>query len=355
MNRDRGRERPVARRDRVVELLQWQEAGCRMSASPSPFYAALLAHMAHSAERDGPVVGLLARTPLTIESAGPLRLLGGVHRAVLDGDLPQLAAHWPGDTDAAWRELAAVLEAPPATVLDALERDPQTNEVGRSAALAAGLAEIARRTGLPVRLFEIGSSAGLNLRLDRYCYRAGGQEWGDAMSTVRFAGDAYEGVPPFAVGASIVERRGCDVHPIDATTRDGRNRLLSYVWPDQVERQARLRAALEIAANVPVTIDTQSADDWVDACVHLQPGTVTVVAHSIMWQYLPAAVQQRVIATLDARGAAATPDAPLARLRLEPAPKVVYADLRLTSWPRGDDEVLATSGYHGPPVRWLLP
>src|SRR5882724_8756512 len=110
MNRERPRERGAARRGRVVELLRWQEAGCRMAASPSPFYAALLAHMVRSAERDGPVVELLARTPLTIESAGPLRLLGGVHRAVLDGDLPELAAHWPGDLDAAWRELASVLE-----------------------------------------------------------------------------------------------------------------------------------------------------------------------------------------------------------------------------------------------------
>src|SRR5258708_5087270 len=112
MNRDRPHEQPVSRRDRVVELLGWQEAGCRMSASPSPFYAELLARMARSAERDGPIVGLLARTPLTIESAGPLRLLGGVHRAVLDGDLPQLAAHWPGDVDVAWRQPEAVLQAP---------------------------------------------------------------------------------------------------------------------------------------------------------------------------------------------------------------------------------------------------
>ncbi len=326
-----------------------------MAASPSPFYSGLLALMAESAERGGPVVKLLARAPLTVEAASPLRLLGGVHRAVLDGVLPELAAHWPGDVDAAWRELAAVLESPPAAVLAALERDPQTNEVGRSAALAAGLAEITRRACLGLRIFEIGSSAGLNLRLDRYAFAAGTAQWGDPESAVRFDSASYTGAPPFEANATIVERRGCDLHPIDATAFDGRNQLLSYVWPDQQMRQTRLRAALDIAAGAPVVIDTESADHWVEARVEPQAGTCTVLMHSIMWQYLPADVQQRVGATMRIRGATATTSSPLAWLRLEPAPEIVHADLRLTMWPGGDEEVLAFSGYHGPPVEWRAP
>ena len=120
-----------------------------MAASPSPFYADLLAHLATSAEQGGPIVALLAHAPLTVAAAAPLRLLGGLHRAVLDGELPRLAEHWPGDPAAAWQALEPVLEAPPATVLDVLERDPQTNEVGRSAALAAGLAESRAAPGSP--------------------------------------------------------------------------------------------------------------------------------------------------------------------------------------------------------------
>ena len=50
-------------------------------------------------------------------------------------------------------------------------------------------------------------------------------------------------------------------------------------------------------------------------------------------------------------GAAATDDAPIAWLRMEPAGE--RADLRLTWWPGGDETVLATAGYHGGDVEWL--
>jgi hypothetical protein len=29
------------------------------------------------------------------------------------------------------------------------------------------------------------------------------------------------------------------------------------------------------------------------------------------------------------------------------------AELRLTMWPGGEEELLATSGFHGRPIRWL--
>ena len=58
----------------------------------------------------------------------------------------------------------------------ALDQPPQTNEVGRSAALLGGLLVLVDRFQLPVRLFEIGCSAGLNLRADHYRYRHPGGE-----------------------------------------------------------------------------------------------------------------------------------------------------------------------------------
>jgi hypothetical protein len=341
--------------DRVIELLRWQEAGCRMSASPSPFYAALFAHMVDSARAGGSVIELLERTPLTVDAAPPLRLMGGVQRAVLDGDLPELAREWPGDPDRAWAVLERVLEDPPPQVFDALSRDPQTNEVGRAAGLVAGFAEIARRTGLPLRCFEIGSSAGLNLRFDRFWYEAGSEHFGDPTSAVRFEGDAYQASPPLLSLAKtpIVERRGCDIHPIDATDVGDQRRLLSYVWPDQASRLERLRAALDIAGRFPVAIDQMSADDWVTRHVRPEPGMTTVLFHSIMWQYLPDTVQASITRTLEDGGATADSDAPLAWLRLEPAAALIHAEVSLRLWPDGGETVLATSGYHGPPVGWL--
>lgn len=339
----------------AATLLAFQAEACRNSTARSPFYAEVLDRLAEQARRAGPVLALFEHMPARIGAAPALRLLGALHREVLAGRAPELAPHWPGDPDAALRAAEPLLVAPPAPLLDALTRDPQTNEVGRAPGLAAGLAEAARRAGgLPIRLFEIGSSAGLNLRLDRFWYDAGdGRCWGDPASALRFVDDAFEGpVPLGAVHTTIAQRRGCDLHPIDATTADGALRLRSYVWPDNPQRMQRVDAALEVAATLPVVIDTASADDWVDEHLHPVDGTLTVLVHSIMWQYLPPSAQDRIRRVLSDRGGATTASAPLAWVRLEPAVDFTLADVRLTAWPDGAEHVLATSGYHSPPVTW---
>lgn len=339
----------------AVTLLHFQAEACRNSTARSPFYAQLLDRLTAQARAGGPVLALFEHMPARIGAAPALRLLGALHREVLAGRAPDLAAHWPGDPDAALRAAEPLLEAPPASLLDALTRDPQTNEVGRAPGLAAGLAEAARRVGgLPIRLFEIGSSAGLNLRLDRFWYDAGdGRCWGDPASPLRFEGDAFVGRVPFgAVPTTIAERRGCDLNPIDATTAEGSLRLRSYVWPDNPQRMQRVDAALEVAATLPVVIDAASADDWVDEHLHPADGALTVLVHSIMWQYLPPGAQERIRTVLSERGGATRASAPLAWVRLEPAPDFTMADVRLTTWPDGTEHVLATSGYHSPPVTW---
>jgi hypothetical protein len=125
---------------------------------------------------------------------------------------------------------------------------------------------------------------------------------------------------------------------------------MSYVWPDQFARLDRLGRALQIAHGIPVTIDTLSADVWIDRHAVTAPGTATVLMHSVMWQYMPVAVQRRITATMQERGAQATVEAPLALLAMEPGPAAVTMDLSLTLWPDGQRRVLAHCGGHGPPV-----
>ena len=67
--------------------------------------------------------------------------------------------------------------------------------------------------------------------------------------------------------------------------------------------------------------------------------------HTIVWQYLTKDDRDALRAHLHDAGQRATAAAPLAWLRMEPAGAV--ADLRLTVWPGGQEEVLATAGYHG--------
>ena len=125
-----------------------------------------------------------------------------------------------------------------------LTQGVQTNEVGRSAALLGGYLEIAR-LGLPLRILEVGASAGLNLLWDRYRYETGDQAFGPADSPLAFDRPWFADSPDLATPVEVTSRRGCDVQPISAGTADGRLRLRSFVWPDQLDRMARLDAALD--------------------------------------------------------------------------------------------------------------
>jgi hypothetical protein len=100
-----------------------------------------------------------------------LRLMGAVHRLVLRGDAPRLAVHYPsagGRPGDAWPPFAGILREHCDELRALVEHPVQTNEPGRCAALLGGFLEVARTTGLPLRLLEVGASAGLNLRFDRY-------------------------------------------------------------------------------------------------------------------------------------------------------------------------------------------
>eukprot|EP01041_Mallomonas_annulata_P024918 gene24918-45831_t len=127
--------------------------------------------------------------------------------------------------------------------------------------------------------------------------------------------------------------------------------MLSFVWPDQLERFQRLDHAIAIARATPLPVTAGDAGEWLGDRLSrpLPDGVATVVFHSIVWQYLPAATKDRVRAALATAGERATGSATLHWLRMEPATKE-HADLRLTSW-RGDgapaEELLAHVGYHG--------
>jgi hypothetical protein len=342
----------------LVGIIRIYQLAC--SGMGSPFYADLLERMAADVTAGGPVGRFLAdQDDSSYEDAVPLRFLGGVHRLVLAGQAPELAARFPsvggdGDAATAWPALLAALDPHADAIRDALTRPPQTNEVGRSAALVGGFLVVARDTGLPLRVLEIGSSAGLNLRFDRYWYESDGAAYGDRASPVRFTGLWAEGHPPFETAVTIAERRGCDRDPIDAGAEDGRLTLLSYVWPGQTERFTMLRAALDVARDVPVTIDRADIPDWLARQLDEPvPDRATVVFHSIVWQYLTDDERATAEAVLATAGNRAASNAPLAWLRLEPSPDLTHTELRVTTWPGGEDRLLARGHYHLGPVQWL--
>ena len=284
-----------------------------------------------------------------------MRITGGLNALVRSGDLPALAACYPPHPAPDDAALAAALAAAlrDDRLLTWLGSAPQTNEVARSGVLMPGLLVIAEKTGLPLALHELATNAGLNLRLDHYGYVLGGARFGPADAPLQLE-PVWQGPPPPAARLTIASRRGVDLNPLDLRDAATRARLLAFVWPEQVERVARLEAAIAAFRADPVALDAGDAADWVEANIAPRPGVATVVFHSIAHQYFPAATQARIAAHMAAMGARATAEAPLAWLRyeLDDAAGGQVPSLRLTLWP-GGEFLLAHAHPHGATVNWL--
>jgi hypothetical protein len=279
-----------------------------------------------------------------------------LHALARRGDCPNLTNLYPPNELPGAKALAKVamdaIKERDADVGKWLDHPPQTNEVARSAILYPGLMQIAAETGLPLSLYEIGCSAGLNLIPDKYTYRLGDVTAGSIGSSVVLAPD-WQGAPPGSVDPKVVSRRGCDRNVLDVTDVAHCERIISYVWPDQVDRLHRVTAALELARNDPPRIDQVDAADWIENVIRddASPGIARVVFHSIAYQYFPEEAQRRIAASIESAGSKATADTPLAWLSFEQ-----FEDqgprLSLRLWPGGDGRVLGSGDAHCRFIRW---
>ena len=317
--------------------------------------------MAMDFAKEGPVYGIAQdRDANVINDAMALRLLGGLHRLVLDGTVPVLARHYPSAGGTPSPSLAVDVIQTIASHMDFLKGylalPPQTNEVGRSNALLDGFLTIAEETWYPLRLLEIGSSAGLNLFWDRFNYINDGFEWPEQPGGVTLLTE-WSG-PALSVSnrPDVVERAGCDIAPVDIHSDDACRRLESYVWSDQPERLERLRGAIEIARHTPYRLDKADTGDWLSReLTRPRDGVCSVIFHSIMWQYMPQETQDKTREQILKAGERAASSAPVAWLRLEfnqPAELKTFPVLKLTTWPGGTERILATAHFHGAWVKW---
>ena len=333
------------------------------AATAAPVCSELLRRCTDDILRNGPIGALVADfAGDPAKGALPLRLLGALHAQALRGDAPQLAAHLPstGGTPrwpAAFDAFVAAATQHADEVRRWLEHPPQTNEVGRSAAFAAGYLSIAAAAGaaspLPLHLRELGASAGLNLRWDRYALHLGGRSLGDAGSPVQLR-PRWLGPPPPAAQLAVSSRRGCDLRPVDVRDAMARARLPAYVWADHADRAATMRAALELARGDDLVVEAADAADWLEQVLaEPPPAGATVVQHSSLWSYLDAATQRRIERLLDSAGARRTAAASLHWLRWEDPPGTDHHELRVRSWPGGRERLLASGQPHGRSIEWL--
>ena len=346
-------------KSRMAALVADQAGWCRELGSD--MYGDLLTRLADDLDAGGPTATVLRGHESDPGPSGlALRLVGSVHRLVLAGSAPELAAYYPtvGGTwsNQASEAVLAFLAARGDEVRPLLDQAPQTNEVGRAAALVGGLLRLTERWQLPVRLWEIGASAGLNLQADRFRISGSSGAWGDPASPVHLDA-AWTGEPlPVDADLRVVERGGCDVSPVDVTTEEGRLTLTSYVWPDMTARHERLAGAIALARTRPAPVERMDAASYVERLTPAS-GHLTVLWHSVMWQYVPPPQQERVTARLEELGGAATEDAPLVHLYAEPVRRTAEDHHRFWvcahTWPGPGERVfLGRMAAHGLPVVW---
>jgi hypothetical protein len=342
--------------DPLVRVFETQASIC--AAFGSAFYAGLSRRIA---EDPGPIRALFAPWDgCSFEDLmGPavsLRFLGAAHDLALSGEDPALSAAFPPATDAgaAWTMVKTAVRRDPGRLAAFMAHEPQTNEVRRSACLLPGFLTIAAETGLPLACLELGASAGLNQLWSRFRYDYGAAgAWGDPASPLTLTADWTGPAADWDAPLHVVRAAACDRSPVDIADPVQRRRLKAYLWPDQTERLQRFDAAVAMALAAGVRVETADAAAWTRANAAPTAGVATVVYHSIFWQYLSADTQAHLRDAIEAHGAAATAEAPLAWLRMEPAPnQIVPIELRLTQWPGGQERRLAVVQAHGASVAW---
>ncbi len=297
-----------------------------------------------------------------LADALPLRVAGGFHSLHLAGKDAALSAIYAGEEgidDAAI--VAATIRNHEPDLLPWLDGPPQTNEAGRSANFIAAMLWLAGQ-GLPPRFqcLEIGSSAGINLMLARYCYDLAGVQVGPQPGAMRFEPE-WQGNPPPVQTIEIVSTRGCDVAPVDLTDPAQALRLKAYIWPEHEVRFGRMDAAITEAGKSPPDLVRMNAADFIEAelAKPQDAGTTRTLMHSIVWQYVPADQQARVTAAMEAAGARATAERPLAWIALEANRTVHLHELVVRHWPNaagdpaGDPQLLARAHPHGASITWF--
>jgi hypothetical protein len=319
-------------------------------------------------DADSPLHAMIAGWPGNpVADALPIRVAGALHALVLAEQSPELAALYPPNGDEPpsaplAQAIRRAMRSHPAHFSRYLSNAPQTNEIRRSAVLLPGFAQVVMQTAKPLHLLEIGASAGLNQHWDRFGYQlAGGAVstgWGLADSPVQLTCELRAAPPPLPSRIEVLSRAACDHAPLDVNNAEHRLRLMSYIWPDQIERKQRLAAAIEMARAQYTPVVQADAAQWVEQQLAMfaarpnRPST-TVLYHSVVWMYLPRAARDRIEAAMQAAAAKASDTHSLAWLRYEFPKAASSAELSLSVWPGRQDQRLARCHPHGAWLEWL--
>ena len=342
----------------VAEAIEWQARHAENAGAPG---TAMVVRALLALEAGDTATGrrIFSWQGLSLRDAMPLRIAGGIHNLLLTGDEPRLADIYAGrvaSQDDADRLICELVERHDHRLLPWLDGPPQTNEAGRSASFAAALLWLANgRTTAQFEWLEIGASAGINTMMGRYRYDLVGVHIGPPGSPMQITPE-WRGKPPPYSDFTIVEARGNDIAPVDLTDRGEALRLKSYVWPEATGRMARIDAAIALAKDEPPSLEKMDAGDWTlgELAKPQEEGVTRVLAHSIMWQYLPDETQDRIAQAMLLAGQEASREKPFAHISLETNRETFAHELKVRYWPGGGEPAhLANAHPHGAWVEWL--
>ena len=318
--------------DKTVSWYRW------FAENEAPGRSALFEEWAHGVAGDTEILDLLGQLPRPKRQPN---LLFACSRLVGCPLVP--FAEWRQWLVANWDAVASQM----------LVRGTQTNEPRRCAVLLPALAQVHG----PFALLEVGASAGLCLYPDRYSYSYDGRriDPADGPSTVLLE-CATTGNPPIPTTLpEIVWRAGLDLNPLDLTNPDDTAWLETLIWPEQHERRARIRAAMEIVrANPPRIVRGDAIDDLPALVSEAPAGIPLVIVSSAAIVYLMPEPRARFIdyvRSLDAtwisnEGAGIVPVA-AGKLEGRVPPETGQMLLSVNETP------LAFTGPHGDRLDWL--
>jgi hypothetical protein len=262
-------------------------------APRTPMSADMARRLAAELQAGGELGQIIGHHPDANAPLFAVRTLAGMRLLVLTGRAPTLEAHLRGllshgddreFADRTWELFREAALASPAQIAAALARPVQQHHPRRAGMLMRGLGMLAAPQ---VRLLELGACAGLTLIPDLYRWIGTNGEWGDKRSAVRLPA-----VEPLPGPVQIVERAGCDLHPLNVRDPDDLLILESFV-PHELEIESlELADAARLVASLGITIDRADAIDWLEEKLTVDGASAcTVVWHSIFRGYLPPAKQ----------------------------------------------------------------
>jgi hypothetical protein len=259
-------------------------------------------------------------------------------------------------------------------------RHTQTNEARRTALLRPGFCRAAQLVAdRPLALVELGTSAGLLLLPDRYGYRystPGGARTARAgragappalVMSCEVRGDHWPG--PVTGEFAVADRIGIDTSPVDAANPSDVSWLRSCIWPEHLDRLARLDAALgEVALVRPRLVPGDMVDSLPSLLSTMDSGVPCVFASNAI-NYLDREGVARLVDVLETHGTKRDlvvvlnetsrfgAELFVAEPPVEAGPPGVLAVglLTLVAWRdgRATVEVLARTGPHGEWLQWL--